>query len=423
MNLISSCMHMLESQALADTPLKPYIWYRFIDDVFSIWLYGRERLEEFVELLNGRHETIKFTWDASPLSQNFLDVTVSLRNSDIVTDLFVKPTDTHQYLHPASCHPGHCKKAIAFSQALRILNICSERQSAEQHLENLVGYLVARGHNKRKVRFQVRRAVQRFEGNPITIHPGNHINAIRTDTGGSPNRTQNPKENMGVDPVRPRRVPLVLTYHPGLPDISSVLRRLLPVLHLNPKMRQSLPEAPLVAFRKPRNLRSFLIRAKVPQEKKGMSIRHSCGPCSRKGPKRGRKCELCRSIPVQSDIISSTTSRTHSLRLNRDADCDSLLVIYCVQCTKCRITNQYVGKTKCFRKRMNNHKSNIRLGKEDDRDCALFYEHFKEAGHTLDHLKFTILEICGEEGVLLEREKWWMFTLRSVTPEGLNIRT
>ena len=29
-----------------------------------------------------------------------------------MTDLFVKPTDTHQFLDPSSSHPYHCKKGI-----------------------------------------------------------------------------------------------------------------------------------------------------------------------------------------------------------------------------------------------------------------------------------------------------------------------
>ena len=38
----------------------------------------------------------------------------------IETDLFVKPTDSHQYFQSSSCHPFHCKKGIPYSQALRL---------------------------------------------------------------------------------------------------------------------------------------------------------------------------------------------------------------------------------------------------------------------------------------------------------------
>ena len=41
-----------------------------------------------------------------------LDVDITLNNGVLSTDLLVKPTDTHQFLDPISCHPYHCKKGI-----------------------------------------------------------------------------------------------------------------------------------------------------------------------------------------------------------------------------------------------------------------------------------------------------------------------
>ena len=49
----------------------------------------------------------------------FLDVTVMKTDNQSVTDLYVKPTDTHQYLHVSSCHIYQCKKSVTFSQVLR----------------------------------------------------------------------------------------------------------------------------------------------------------------------------------------------------------------------------------------------------------------------------------------------------------------
>ena len=56
------------------------------------------------------HPTIKFTADWSKTSINFLDVTVSITKGIIETDLYVKPTDSHQYLLTSSCHPFYCKR-------------------------------------------------------------------------------------------------------------------------------------------------------------------------------------------------------------------------------------------------------------------------------------------------------------------------
>ena len=45
----------------------------------------------------------------------FLDTTFSIKNCNISTDLYVKPTDTHQYLLSSSCHPFHTKRSITYS--------------------------------------------------------------------------------------------------------------------------------------------------------------------------------------------------------------------------------------------------------------------------------------------------------------------
>ena len=72
----------------------------------------------------------------SPSKINFLDVTVSLHNNNIVTDLHVKSTDAHQYLLSSSCHPNHIKKSNPHSLALRIRRISSTNDILNNALMN-----------------------------------------------------------------------------------------------------------------------------------------------------------------------------------------------------------------------------------------------------------------------------------------------
>jgi hypothetical protein len=37
----------------------------------------------------------------------FLDTTTTVKEGNMTTDLYSKPTDKHQYLSPSSCHPKH----------------------------------------------------------------------------------------------------------------------------------------------------------------------------------------------------------------------------------------------------------------------------------------------------------------------------
>ena len=69
---------------------------------------------------------LKFRAEYSKAKINFLNVTVMKKGNQLVTDLYVKPTDTHQDLHSSSCHVSYCKKSKSFNQALRLNRIYSE---------------------------------------------------------------------------------------------------------------------------------------------------------------------------------------------------------------------------------------------------------------------------------------------------------
>ena len=100
-------MGKFEENALADASHSPLIWWRFIDDIFLLWTHGEDLLNSFITYLNNLHPTIKFTSSFSHSEISFLDVNVLLINGRLETDLYVKPTDKHQYFLKSSCHPSH----------------------------------------------------------------------------------------------------------------------------------------------------------------------------------------------------------------------------------------------------------------------------------------------------------------------------
>ena len=58
-------MHSVKQEIIKNSKLKLRIWHHFIDDVFIIWTYGKDKLEDFLKYINGVHETIKFTAEYS----------------------------------------------------------------------------------------------------------------------------------------------------------------------------------------------------------------------------------------------------------------------------------------------------------------------------------------------------------------------
>ena len=61
------------------------------------------------------------------------------------------------------------------------------------------------------------------------------------------------------------RIPLVLDFHPALSSIGKKIRELVPILHVSEHMKRMFVEAPLVSFRRPKNIKGELVRSRVPR--------------------------------------------------------------------------------------------------------------------------------------------------------------
>ena len=111
-----------------------------------------------LDILNRYHPSIKFTSKCSRKRIDFLDVEIIKEGNRLITDVFVKSTDTHQYFHATSCHVYHSKKSIPYSQALRFNRICSENQFFDKRCNDLEVWLKNRGYNEKLVRQQILKA-------------------------------------------------------------------------------------------------------------------------------------------------------------------------------------------------------------------------------------------------------------------------
>ena len=59
--------------------------------------------------------------------------------------MYSKPTDAHQYFNFKSCHPPHVKRAIPYSQGLRLKRICNSENAFEEKLRELKGFFGQEG--------------------------------------------------------------------------------------------------------------------------------------------------------------------------------------------------------------------------------------------------------------------------------------
>ena len=139
-----ACIYMdkTETDFLKTQDLKPFIWLRYIDDIFFVWTHGEAELKRFMEKLNQFLPNLKFTYESSQKKVAFLDLNVSLENGCITTDLYTKSTDYYQYLHCSSAHPDHIKNSINFSQALRLSNIYTYERYFQRHALDVKSWLL-----------------------------------------------------------------------------------------------------------------------------------------------------------------------------------------------------------------------------------------------------------------------------------------
>ena len=197
----------------------------------------------------------------------------------LTTDLFCKPTDTHQFLHKKSCHPWHTKKAIPYSQALRYRRICSEDRQFRDRVGNLAGWLKDRGYEESIVNEQIDR-VRRLDRETLPAE---------TDRGPNPGRGD--------------RIPLVITYHPAFNSVGKTIRSLHSMLSNSEEHREVFPEPPVTAFRRCKNLKDLLVMARLA----------TYNNCDERGCTRCEKsrCQVCKSMSESDSFYSHATSKEY----------------------------------------------------------------------------------------------------------------
>ena len=375
-----ACLFMgkLEVEFLASAEYSPHLWIRFIDDIFVIWTHGRGHWDSFFEKINNFHDSIKFVPTVSETSVPFLDVEVNFINGKIETDLYSKPTDSHSYLHWSSCHPLNTKKGIPYSQALRLRRICSQEVDFQKRLKELDSYLRLRGFPSKYIKLA-------FE----KVRPLNRHETLVYKTSKTSNRITFP-----------------ITYHPNLHNLNNTLHdKYNNILLLDPNNLSIFKEPPMLAYRRPPNLRNFLTRSTLPNcnatnETKGF---HLCN---------NPKCDIHKYINVDPQFVSTSTQKSYPL--HQKFDCNSHGVIYLITCKVAQCGKQYVGETgREFVERTREHIKDISHGRAKPVPSH-FQEHFDHSEDSLANFSVQIIEHCIDHDTMVRRtrELFWINTLK-----------
>ena len=351
----------------------------FLENIVLIWLHGRESLLGFPDYVNLYYELIKYTWGWSYEKLSYLDVVVMVQGNKISTDVYCKPTDTHQHLHYGCCNPTHVKKGIPCGQALRVKRICSTEEGYRDRLRDLCSNFIKRGFKENLVDSEFERARVKTRESLLCQDSNRRDHKIN------------------------KRLPLVMTFHPALLGVGKIIHSLWPILHASEDMRSIIEEKPMIVYRRPKNLKDNLVRSKL----KGGS-----------GDKGMRKCGKSRCQIYNFVEEGSKFCRNGRILLYYLFDCDSAGVIYVIICKKC--SKIYMGSTiTSFRRRFNNHKSSVKRYGNGERGIPgeHLYAHFYERGH--EGIKDMLVKIVDRTDVSdpTKREGFWAYKLDSFVPK------
>ena len=223
----------------------------------------------------------------SQYSIPFLDVLCTIKDGKIETDLYRKETDRNMYLLPSSCHPPACSKNIPFSLCLRIVRICSKPENREKQFSNLKKLLLKREYLERTIDAAIDRARQ------IPRHIALRRVLKKTET---------------TRPV------FALTYDPRLPDIQSIqAKHWRSMVSQDPYLSEVFTQPPLTAYKRQRNIRDHLIRAKVPSDPKLHPQRRQRGM-----KKCGKNCSACPFIRE----VKSLKMNNFEWKINQSLNCE-----------------------------------------------------------------------------------------------------
>ena len=391
-------MDDFEKRFLQGCELKPWVWWRYIDDVFLIWEHGEEELNLFLQRLNSFHPSIKFTSSFSYQTMNFLDVQVTIDGKNLITDLYVKSTDTHQYLHAKSCHVYHAKKSIPYSQTLRLNRICSNNVLFDTRCNQLEDWLIKRGYNSKMVRNQVL-AARKFSRNDLL------------------SKEKAPREN---------KLTFNITYHPKLRKVRNILKNIHLLLTCDKSHEKVFQDIPLVGFRKGKSLKDYLVRAKLPRTIENPGCTKCIGPA-----RRGPPCQVCTMIEQATTFTDRDESRIYDIRKG-PLNCNSKYVVYLIQCKICKKQNCGSTITRC-RTRINNYKTKFKkyhemflkgtLGDQKLVEQASFHSHFCQEGHNgIADWSIKLIDQADDETTVRKKESFWQHKLNTFVPNGLNER-
>ena len=389
-NYANLFMADFENKFVFNYPIQPTYYRRYIDDIFFIWEYSTTELQQFIDHLNSRHPTIKFTQTISDKQITYLDLDIYINETRLHTKTHFKTTNTFSYLHGQSNHPPSTFKGVYKGENIRILRNTSDQDT----YNNTCKFINNQFNNRKYPKYITNSPIIPFNDRDL------YLNFSRS-------KTSHP-------------LTFVTTFDPSI-SISEHLEEDWPRLTSNDDLKQIFRQPPTVSYKHSPNLSQILVRAKLDNNintdlpiQSNPSLIHHTFPA--KNIKcRNPQCGTCPQLTEHSHYSSYQTKQYYSI--NNIYSCDTTHAIYLLECTICH--KQYVGEThNTIRNRMKHHRNmaNTALNRP-------IYAHLKLHNQNFSIFSITIIDTIKDLTNRKSTEQQYIKLLKTKLPFGLNVIT
>lgn len=293
-------------------------WKRFLDDGHILWRKSFGPISEFVDLLNSLDKDITFTHECSDTGLPFLQVYVYKSEGKIMTDVYYKETDNHDYLPFSSCHPRHTLENIPFNLARNICTLVDDPERKEFRLNELKNWLRKGGYKPDLVNFAF------FQAKSL-----DQI-SLRSKV------VKEPQE----------KLTFITTHNPHNPHVFGEIVKNFEFLKSSNKYKNIFAKVRIIkSERQSKNLYRHLVHSNVVKPK----FEPGCTKCG------NPRCGTCPYLLESKSISFHNAGAVFTLK--NKFDCLSGGVIYKISCMGC--DEYYLGLTIHLRNRVTKHKSDL----------------------------------------------------------------
>ena len=147
--------------------IRPSLWYRYVDDTFTMF-ESKDTANEFLQYLNSRHESIKFTIEFEQDNEiPFLDILIKrCPNNTFATSIYRKKTFTGLYTKWDSFIPRKYKINLIRTLTYRCYRICSSAFLLKSALDDLRKLLLQNGYPHGIITYNINDVLNRNRNKP-----------------------------------------------------------------------------------------------------------------------------------------------------------------------------------------------------------------------------------------------------------------